>query len=75
MRKLLAIAQGIEDAQALQDALAFANPGQRRFYELPHVNALEKLLLRLILPRALFERIDWTPYGAIYLARKEHELA
>lgn len=75
MRKLLAIVQGIEEAQAVQQALAFANPGQRRFYELPPVNALEKLLLRLILPRELFERIEWTPYGAIYLARKDHELA
>jgi hypothetical protein len=75
MRKLLAIAHGIEEAQALQEKLAFAYPGQRRFYELPHVNALERLVLRLILPRALYERIQWTPFGAIYLARKEHELA
>jgi hypothetical protein len=74
MQKLLAIANGIEEAQALQDELAFAYPGQRRFYELPPVNALEKLLLRLFLPRAFFERIQWTPFGAIYLARKEHEL-
>jgi hypothetical protein len=75
IEKLIAIGDSIVEAQAVQDALAFANPGQRRFYELPPVNALEKLLLRLILPRALFERIQWTPFGAIYLARKDHELA
>jgi hypothetical protein len=75
MRKLLEVVQRIREAQALQDEMAFAHPGQRRFYELPPVNALEKLALRLCLTRELYERIQWTPYGAIFLARKSHELA
>lgn len=69
------VAHQIVQAQLDQERLGHLFPEQRKFYVLPRHGWLTRLRLRLTLPAELYERIEWSEQGAVFLARKSHELA
>lgn len=69
------IAEEIEMTQREQDTLGADFPTQRRYYKLPkECGRGVRILLMFLLPRGLYRRIEWTTAGAVFLARKAHEL-
>jgi hypothetical protein len=60
-------------AQQEQDARGHLFEGGRKYLVLPKHGLSMRLWLYLFLPRSLYECIEWTPEGAVFLARKDDE--
>jgi hypothetical protein len=71
----LQTALDIAAAQREQDTKGHLFQDGRKYYVLPKHGFSMRLWLYLFLPRYLYSQIEWTPEGAVFLARKEHELA
>jgi hypothetical protein len=67
----LQVALDIVAAQHEQDEKGHLFQDGRKYYVLPKNGLVMRAWLYLLLPRALYKQIEWTPEGAVFLARKD----
>jgi hypothetical protein len=67
----LQVALDIVAAQREQDEKGHLFKDGRKYYVLPKNGLVMRAWLYLLLPRALYKQIEWTPEGAVFLARKD----
>jgi hypothetical protein len=70
----LQVALDIVAAQHEQDEKGHLFQDGRKYYVLPAQGFVMRAWLFLLLPRSLYKCIEWTPDGAVFLARKDNEL-